>query len=306
MSVAHAERPGNRWIYGTIPFLIALSVGIQVVRDSGWKPYEPATPMLWLPSADLVKRLSLGFENLVADTYWMRAVVYYGSERQNTTNKSFDLLYPLLELTTALDPRFQVAYRFGAIFLAEAYPSGPGRPDQSIALLKRGIENDESRWQYMEDIGFIYYWWLQDYKAAAQWFDRAGDQKNAPTWLKPLAATTLAQGGDRESSRFLWKQLLSTADVDWLKNNAKHRLVQLDAMDVIDTLTAIVDAYAKRAGRIPANWQELVTGGRLPGIPLDPTGTPFVIDSTGRVTLSEGSSLWPLPTNTPRPAAPPQ
>ena len=142
----------------------------------------------------------------------------------------------------------------------------------------------------MEDIGFIYYWWLQDYEAAAQWFDRAGDQQEAPTWLKPLAATTLAQGGNRASSRFLWKQILSTTDVDWLKTNAEHRLAQLDAMDVIDQLNVIVDRFSARVGRAPANWEELVAGERLRGIPLDPSGEPFVLEPpTGHVTVSSQS-----------------
>ena len=80
---------------------------------------------------------------------------------------------------TSLDPHFKVAYRFGAIFLTEAYPSGPGRPDLAIALLQRGIERDGGRWEYMHDIGFVYYWWLHDYKQAAEWFERAGRASRA-------------------------------------------------------------------------------------------------------------------------------
>jgi hypothetical protein len=308
MTTLAETRPSNRWPLVGIALLLSLSVAIQVIRDRGWQPYEPTNPFLWLPSGSLVKRISLGFDSLVADVYWMRAVVYYGGQRRAEGEaRNYDLLYPLLDVVTTVDPQFQIAYRFGAIFLTEAYPNGPGRPDQAIALLKRGIDNDQARWQYMEDIGFIYYWWAQDYEAAAQWFDRAGDQKEAPTWLKPLAATTLAQGGNRASSRFLWKQILSTTDVDWLKTSAEQRLAQLDAMDVIDQLNVIADRFAARVGRAPANWQELVAGERLRGIPLDPSGEPYVIDpSTGHVTVSRQSRLWPLPTNTSGPAAPPQ
>ena len=73
----------------------------------------------------------------------MRAVVYYGGQRLATSQaQNYDLLYPLLDLVTTLDPLFSVAYRFGAIFLTEAYPDGPGRPDQRVALLERGIEQD--------------------------------------------------------------------------------------------------------------------------------------------------------------------
>ena len=74
------------------------------------------------------------------------------------------MLYPLLDLTTTLDPYFSIAYRFGAIFLGEAYPGGPGRPDLAIALLQKGLAAQPEKWQYMQDLGFVYYWHMRDYK----------------------------------------------------------------------------------------------------------------------------------------------
>jgi tetratricopeptide (TPR) repeat protein len=299
-------RPRNRGIYAAIAFLIAVSIALQVERDRGWEPYQPPNPVLWLPSGTLVKRLALGFGNLVADVYWMRAVVYYGSKRlEQGTARNFDLLYPLLEVVTTVDPKFKVAYRFGSIFLTEGYPNGPGRPDQAIALLQRGIERDDSRWEYMQDIGFVYYWWLRDYDAAARWFERASEQKDAPSWMKPLAATTLARGGNRNSSRFLWRQILDTTDVDWLRQNALRRLSQLDAMDVIDKLNELVAGFKARTGRPPSSWQDLMSGTGLQGVPLDPSGSPYDLDPvTGQILLSRSSELFPLPTDTPNPAPP--
>ena len=32
--------------------------------------------------------------------------------------EAYPLLYPMLDITTTLDPRFSIAYRFGSIFLA--------------------------------------------------------------------------------------------------------------------------------------------------------------------------------------------
>ena len=41
--------------------------------------------------------------------------------------------------------------------------------------------------------------------------------RGAPWWMKSLAAVTLAQGGDRASSRLLWQSLLASAENDWLR-----------------------------------------------------------------------------------------
>ena len=89
---------------------------------------------------EVMRRAALSYDALLADVYWIRALQHYGGERQKAgSERRYDLLYPLLDLATTLDPRFTVGYRFGAIFLAEPHPGGAGRPDQAIALLKKGV-----------------------------------------------------------------------------------------------------------------------------------------------------------------------
>ena len=289
-------KPRSGAALALIALLVAASVGIQIARDRRYTPYEPDTAMLWIRSGPLMKRLALGFDTLLADIYWMRSVVYYGGQRlQGEGEQNFELLAPMLDLVTTLDPKFTVAYRFGAIFLTEAYPSGPGRPDQSIALLQKGIEHDRGKWEYMHDIGFVYYWWLHDYEQAAEWFRRA-EAADGPSWLGPLAANTLAAGGSRDQSRALWSQIYESTDSDWIRQTAERSFRQLDALDAIDALNEIAARFREQHGRSATSWQELVSAAGLRGIPLDPTGVPYALDpATGVVSLSQESTLWPPP-----------
>jgi len=280
-----------------IAVLIVVAIALQVRRDDGWQAYEPATPMMWLRAPRILPRLSLGFDPLVADAYWIRAVVYFGKQRLSLDpNKNYDLLHPLLDLVTTLDPRFVAAYRFGGIFLSEPPPGGPGRPDLAIDLLQRGAARTPERWEYPHDVGFIYYWHHRNFTRAAEWFDRASRIPGAPIWLKSTAAGMLARGGDRESARMLWRQIREGADNDWLKNTAEIRLAQFDALDAIDALNLIVWRYEVRVGRMPGSWQELVSARVLRAIPLDPAGVPYVLDPVNEdVKLAQRSPLWPLP-----------
>lgn len=280
-----------------IALLLATAVGLQVWRDRGWTPYEPATPVLWLQNPQTMRKLALGFDSLVADVYWMRAVVYFGRQRlSERADKNYELLYPYLNLVTALDPRFTTAYRFGAIFLSEQPPGGPGHSEQAIELLKRGMEYNPNRWEFAHDIAFVHYWSHRDPIEAAEWMQRAAEVPGSPAWLKTSAATMLELGRDRESARSLWLQMRDTADVDWLRRTAEIRIQQLDAAEAIDQLNQIVWRYEARTGRIPATWQELVSARILRGIPLDPAGVPFELDQINEdVRLSERSPLWPLP-----------
>jgi tetratricopeptide (TPR) repeat protein len=274
------------------------AVSLQAWRERHYSLPPAASEVLYFRAGSAVPRVVLGFDAVLADIYWIRAIQHFGGTRRAASgDKSYRLLYPLLDLTTTLDPHFNMAYRFGAIFLTESYPDGPGRADQAIALLERGLAADPKKWQYAQDAGFVHYWWLHDYKTAAAWFDRASRIDGAPWWLRSLAATTLAEGGDRQSSRRLWQQLYETADNSWVKNNAELRLSQLQALDQIDALAALVRRYTQQFGRRPDSWSVLVSMRWLSGVPLDPSGTPFELDSTqeGGVVLSPRSPLSPLP-----------
>src|ERR1051326_7921386 len=94
--------------------------------------------VLYLPSGKAVKRLSLGYSSLLADLYWTRAVQYFGEKRIHQSTR-YDLLYPLLDITTDLDPQLMVAYEAGSIFLSQKQPNGAGQPDKAVVLVEKGI-----------------------------------------------------------------------------------------------------------------------------------------------------------------------
>ena len=288
--------------------LMAVVIGLQALHERrGGPPASATANMLYVRSPEAVTRLALSYQSLLADLYWIRAVQHYGSTKLlSDPNKQYDLLYPLLDLATTLDPRFNVAYSFGSIFLAEPPPGGPGRPDLAITLLEKGLRAQPRKWEFAQSIGFVQYWWLQDYDEAAAWFAKAAALPNAPIWIGPLAATTLAQGGRRESSRLLWQHIARTAEDAWFRNEAARRLRQLDAMDQLDQLRQVIALFQQRAGRAASGWEELRRAGYLRGVPMDPTGTP--VDPTGTpyrfesgleasaVGLDPSSPLHPLPT----------
>jgi hypothetical protein len=272
-------------------------VGLQAVRERRDAPRVPAGNLLYIRSGEFMKRAALSYDALLADTYWIRAVQHYGRTKlASEVNPQYDLLYPLLDLTTSLDPYFRVAYRFGAVFLAEQPPGGPGRADLAVQLLEKGLRADPKRWELAQDIGFVHYWYMLDYSRAADWFMRASRIPGSPNWLAPLAAVTLAQGGNRSSSRRLWQEVLDSADADWLRKQAAFRLKQLDAMDTIAALEQVIRTYEQRTGGLPRSWSDLMRAGLLPGVPIDSERHPFELNPYwGTVTLAPSSPLNPLP-----------
>jgi hypothetical protein len=295
----------------TAVLLLSAAVRLQALREAAYPQPPAALDALYLTSGEAVRRLTGGYNALAADVYWVRAIQYYGgTKRRLAANPlapepppmiaavdpdEYRQLYPLLDITTTLDPRFNIAYRFGAVFLAEPYPAGPGRPDLAIHLLEKGLRERPDKWEYMEDIGFVHYWYRHDYRAAAAWFDTASRVPGAPWWLKSLAATTLIQGGDRQSSRMMWEAIRQSAEIEWLRADAERRLAQLRALDDIDALQGAVDRLVAQTGTTPDTWVPVARANRWPAVPVDPAGAPYEITPGGRVQLSRRSPLWPLP-----------
>jgi hypothetical protein len=206
---------------------IGLAVATLQARDQ-WFPRAPSEQrLMYLTNGRVADRLSLSFDSVAADVYWIRTVQYYARERKSLNFKDrYALLYPLLDLTTTLDPHFQVAYQFGAIFLAEPPPDGMGRLDLAIGLLEKGLRV-EQRWQYAEALGFLHYWHSNDLLAAAGEFNRAAKMPGAPPWLGPVTANMMAKGGDREAAKMLFSELAKSEE-KWIRELAERRLRELD------------------------------------------------------------------------------
>jgi tetratricopeptide (TPR) repeat protein len=309
--MAKKDLPG---VFGAVALagtLLAAATQVQAAREREYPVPPLDEDAVYVTSGSAVRRLSGAYNALAADLYWIRAIQYYGGAKRRLAaqppgpepppslaavdSKEYNQLYALLDITTTLDPHFDIAYRFGAVFLAEAFPAGAGRVDLAVKLLEKGIAARPDKWEYMQDVGFVYYWYAHDYPQAAAWFEKASQAPGAPVWLKGLAATTLAQGGDRQSSRRMWQAILETSDVDWLRNSAQHVLLQLQALDDIDTIQSRVDAFARTRGGPPTDWATVVRARLFPGIPVDPSRTAYELTGEGRVQVSPSSPLFPVP-----------
>ena len=274
---------------------------LQLRIDGSLGRYRTTEEILYLWSGQDVRRLFPGLEQLMADVYWIRTVQYFGGQRAFGKDKKFEVLEPLVDITVTLDPRFEIAYRYGATFLAEPWPVGAGRPEQGVRLLERGARANPRSWFIHQNLGFFIFFYLGDAQRASRMLLESSRLPGAPTWLETLAADLLGRSGDRETARALWRRMYEQAEDGPLRENARRHLVFLEADDRVDELAAQVRRFRERQGRNPASLDELRASGLLPGPALDPTGVPFAYDAeSGTVSVSPSSRLW-RPNNLPRP-----
>jgi len=243
-----------------------------------------------LRSPRLVKAMGLEYAPLLADIYWTRVVQYYGNKHLRG-QANLELLWPLLDITTTLDPNLVIAYRFGAMFLSPPAPGGAGRPDLALQLIQRGIQANPDYWRLYEDLGFVYYFDLKDYQKASAAFLEGSKNPKALVWMKIMAAKVAAEGESFETSMFLWKDIYDSTADPMVKKNALTHMQLLKVKEDCKRLDALADEFEKRFGRRPARISDLAQAGLIRGIPRDPSGYAYVVGKDGKAELNLDSPL---------------
>lgn len=287
----HPSQTRALWIaVAGVPLLFAAIAVLQMKIDAGTRAYTAENDELMLRSGTAVRLMSLGYDSLLADIYWTRAVQYYGS-RAGIDGAKFDLLWPLLDIATTLDSKLTIAYRFGAIFLSEPPPAGAGRPDLAVQLVKRGIAENPDNYYLSGDLGFLYYWRLKDYPKASEAYLEGSKIPNAPSWLKMMSARIAEKGGALETSRMIWSQIYETAQNNDIRNEALKTLRGFRAQEDETQLDEVAQEYKNRFGHFPASAGELRDAGLLRGNPADPAGYPYVFGVDGKLSLDPRSPV---------------
>ena len=263
---------------------------LQVRIDGEKSAVHIRADELALRSGKVLQVLSLEYAPLMGAIYWTRAVQYFGEQhRLHRTN--LDLLWPLLDIATTLDPHLMPAYRFGSIFLSDHAPRGAGRPDLAVKLLERGIQANPDQWRLYQDLGNVYYFDAKDYTKASQAFAEGGKNPNAFVWMKVMAAKIAGEGESPETSYFLWSQVYSsTADLQIKKNAAEHMELMRAQLE-LKQIDQMAKEYRKKTGRHPKSIAELVEAGLLHGIPKDPEGYPYELGENGKAEVNLNSPM---------------
>jgi hypothetical protein len=273
-----------------IPVLLILIAMLQARIDLSARSYADEREDLLLPSGRSVQRMSLGYDSLVADIYWTRAVQYYGS-RAGVEGAQFGLLWPLLDISTTLDPKLIVAYRFGAVFLSEPRPSGAERSDLAVELVKKGMAANPDNWYLVGDLGFLYYWRLHDYAGAAQAYMDGSKIPGAPSWMKIMAALVSQRGGSIETSRLIWTEVYNSTQDKTVRARAMETLRGLRALEDEQQLDQLAQEYRNRLGHFPSTTGDLRDAGLILGNPVDPAGFPYEFGPDGKSALQPQSPI---------------
>lgn len=281
--------------------VVALSYWIDEHRASAKEEAERLANEELYVSPQNARRMSLCFNGLIADWYWMRTLQYVGRKIVNANgNVSIDdlselnlkTLAPLLDHATTLDPQFMAAYQYAAVVLPAV------DADAAIKLLDKGTKANPNAWQLYQYLGYIY-WQRGQYAEASAAYAKGSQIAGAPAWMRAMQAQMQTAGGSRATARAIYGQMHRESDDDQVKTLALKRLAQLQSLDERDIIRQALNDFRGRNNRCASSWHELLPSLRAAhfrldanGAPLDPLGAPYILDSARcEVELDIGSEI---------------
>lgn len=254
-----------------------------------------------LPSSDVLKAVTIGYDHFVADILWLQLIQYIGTSTEMATVLPEN--YSLIDSITTLDPQFIDAYIFGSYALIDNKEF-----DKAIAILEKGIRHNPKEWYLLYQMGFLYYINKKNKVAAARYLSKAGDVEGAPATPKRLAAMLASKAiEDLDIKIALWQSAYEKAEQEKDKINkekAYKKLVEFKIEKDIQYLNSLVQKYNSKnkvdeRTIVPDNikkneptltsdisrpeklkeFKQLVDLKYINEIPLDPLGRPYMLNS---------------------------
>jgi hypothetical protein len=195
-----------------------------------------------VPAAQSLKSVTLGFDSLLADYYWLKFVSYIGDVH---LNKQADRskTEQFVDLIIALDPHFVSAYWFAAFTLG----GDQRNPRKAAEILEFGIQNNPDNWYLPFIAGVNQYLYAGNAAAAASYYKVAAGYPGAPNWLSRQAQILESEMPKLLKDANSWLNIYRTSENGPVHEQSKEYSIGLWVQVY---KTAPNDAYRDRAREV--------------------------------------------------------
>jgi hypothetical protein len=258
----------------------------QLRYDALWQEHfvlQASVHRFVLP-APIVKHFAFGFQNILADYYWVTAVQDF-----NKWDK-FDFYYPeYFRIISTLDPKFEYPYIFAALTLPSK--QNPASFEWLALVAEQGIVAVPHSWQIPYYTGVEFHAVAKSYERAVHYLGLAAAIPGSPEITREAYALFLLHTTtDYQKSRALFVAIYKTADNDETRSVARERITLLDLLEAVDQGSVV---YKEKYHQYPTSIEELSSVG-LVVIPAEIVRHyPINIDKlTGKASLALSSRQY--------------
>lgn len=210
------------------------------------------TDKKFLKPPEAIKNFTFGYNDMFASLLWIRLLQnfdyceggkYDGSEfvppvdsasdkiagiverKMNPSRCHKGWVYSMLDSISTIEPRFDLAYDTGALFLSVIVDDREG----ARLLFDKGLKVYPDNWSLNYHAGYHYLWEMQDVERAAPLFERAS-RNGAPKWVSALSAALYTKAGQAQVAKSILEEALLTNPKGRDEERIKKRLEEVDAL----------------------------------------------------------------------------
>jgi hypothetical protein len=225
-----------------------------------------------LPDGALLKAMSLGFRNVVADLLWLQAVQAIGERK--VTQEAGKWIYRAMDLITTLDPKFVEAYEAGGIALCTVVVM----PNESNLILEKGMRNNPKEWSLPFMLGINYYFEFGDDAKAAEYIAKAATIGGGPEYLASFASRLYMTAKEPQKSIDFLAQSYEQASDPQMKGFLEFRLKEALVERDLQMFEKAIEQYRERFGKPPGGLEPLLASGLISALPVEPFGGLYLYD----------------------------
>lgn len=249
-------------------FGLANNAALNQPRDRAEARFEiglPVPAQIFLATGDRYLAANLGtIRVLVADT-------------QKMTPDEFVLQGKIQSEVAWLNPANE-----DNVYIAAAILPWNGQLEAAQVVLRRASDARPFDWQPPFYVAFNHYFFLKDPIEGAKWLKRASDHsrfEDEKLEFQQIAALWAAKAPDLNMAIRLHRELIQSTKHREFAVFLEKRLRRLENLLSLD---AAQSKFVAANMRSATTLEELIVGGFLATIPVDPFGVPYVLDDEGR------------------------
>lgn len=214
----------------------------------------PELDVLYVPPADRLRPMAVGYREALADLFWIRALIYSG---ENLGKAQIEATDRYVDAITTLAPRFRRAYLWGGITAVYGGQATIDRAmvDRSIAVYRRGLAEFPESHELLYPFGMLLvtqvpstpgYTDAERDAARAEGIEviRKAAAFGADPLVRQYAATLVSEHGERELAiQFLESQLAQAENEDH-RRMLRSKLSALGGQGAADAVEHTRRAFA--------------------------------------------------------------
>ena len=256
-------RLGEIWLAVAIVASLIFAIVVQNQRFSnlGFRT-SLYRQRIKLPPSDVLKFVTLGYDNIYANWLWLQSIQAFGSG-WITEDGTTEPIFAYFDGLTDVDPHFISAYRFANLII------GDNRKDfvRGQDILRKGVIKNPRNFD-IPYLGVYNAIWQYDGPNDARWFASRFDRiPETPSFMRRLAEYIERRSGRYEvafefNARYYIEYLLKN-------NEIEQNIVERRLQDLLDKwnrrhLGDAIDRFYEANGRHPERMESLLNAEMLP------------------------------------------